>query len=96
MRFKKTEVCQTCAKLKNVCQTCLLDLEYGKCVEEFELRIRLIREEEKNCTQLFKMTIIVNVVSFTILILTRWCPRQNVSGQSIKAILMSMRFSRFR
>jgi hypothetical protein len=29
MRFKKTEVCQTCAKLKNVCQTCLLDLQYG-------------------------------------------------------------------
>ena len=30
MRFKKTEVCQTCSKLKNVCQTCLLDLEYGE------------------------------------------------------------------
>lgn len=30
MRFKKTEICQTCSKLKNVCQTCLLDLEYGK------------------------------------------------------------------
>eukprot|EP00039_Didymoeca_costata_P001193 m.50512 g.50512 ORF g.50512 m.50512 type:complete len:384 (-) comp10675_c0_seq1:403-1554(-) len=29
MRFKKTEICQTCAKMKNVCQTCLLDLEYG-------------------------------------------------------------------
>ena len=29
MRFKKTEVCQTCSKLKNICQTCLLDLEYG-------------------------------------------------------------------
>jgi hypothetical protein len=29
MRFKKTEVCQTCAKLKNCCQTCLLDLQYG-------------------------------------------------------------------
>ncbi|XP_051829908.1 pre-mRNA-splicing factor RBM22-like [Antechinus flavipes] len=29
MHFKKTEVCQTCSKLKNVCQTCLLDLEYG-------------------------------------------------------------------
>lgn len=33
MRFKKTEVCQTCAKLKNVCQTCLLDLEYGLPVQ---------------------------------------------------------------
>jgi len=32
-RFKKTEVCQTCAKLKNVCQTCLLDLEYGLPVQ---------------------------------------------------------------
>jgi len=29
MRFKKTEICQTCAKLKNVCQTCIFDLQYG-------------------------------------------------------------------
>ena len=29
MRFKKTEVCQTSAKVKNACQTCILDLEYG-------------------------------------------------------------------
>jgi len=28
-RFKKTEICQTCAKLKNVCQVCILDLDYG-------------------------------------------------------------------
>lgn len=32
-RFKKTEVCQTCAKLKNVCQTCIFDLEYGLPVQ---------------------------------------------------------------
>jgi pre-mRNA-splicing factor RBM22/SLT11 len=32
-RFKKTEICQTCAKLKNVCQTCLLDLEFGLPVQ---------------------------------------------------------------
>lgn len=29
MRYKKTEICQTCAKAKNVCQTCLLDLQFG-------------------------------------------------------------------
>ena len=28
-RYKKTEVFQTCCKLKNVFQVCLLDLEYG-------------------------------------------------------------------
>lgn len=28
-RFKKTEICQTCSKVKNVCQTCLLDLTYA-------------------------------------------------------------------
>ena len=33
--YKKTEVCQTCSKLKNICQTCILDLEYGKTLEDF-------------------------------------------------------------
>ncbi|XP_020216350.1 zinc finger CCCH domain-containing protein 4-like [Cajanus cajan] len=32
-RYKKTEICQTCSKLKNVCQVCLLDLEYGLPVQ---------------------------------------------------------------
>ncbi|GAC99419.1 RNA recognition motif containing protein [Pseudozyma hubeiensis SY62] len=32
-RFKKTEICSTCAKIKNVCQTCILDLQYGLPVQ---------------------------------------------------------------
>jgi len=32
-RFKSTVVCQTCAKIKNICQTCLLDLEYNLPVQ---------------------------------------------------------------
>ena len=26
---KKTEICQVCSKIKNLCQTCILDLQYG-------------------------------------------------------------------
>ncbi|KAJ3042707.1 RNA binding motif protein 22 [Rhizophlyctis rosea] len=33
MRNKKTEICQTCAKIKNTCQTCVLDLEFGLPVQ---------------------------------------------------------------
>ncbi|CAM9993511.1 unnamed protein product [Heterosigma akashiwo] len=32
-RFKSTQLCQTCSKLKNVCQVCVLDLQYGLPVE---------------------------------------------------------------
>lgn len=41
MRFKKTEVCQTCSKLKNVCQTCLLDLEYGLPIQVRDAALRM-------------------------------------------------------
>ncbi|KAM1790610.1 hypothetical protein FF1_034585 [Malus domestica] len=33
VQFKKSKICQTCSKLKNVCQVCLLDLEYGLPVQ---------------------------------------------------------------
>ncbi|MES1919550.1 U6 snRNA binding, variant 3 [Bonamia ostreae] len=32
-RFKKTQICRTCAQLKNVCQTCVLDLQFGLPVQ---------------------------------------------------------------
>lgn len=44
MRFKKTEVCQTCSKLKNVCQTCLLDLEYGLPIQVRDAALRFTEE----------------------------------------------------
>ncbi|XP_951830.1 uncharacterized protein TA15655 [Theileria annulata] len=28
-RYKQTIICQICAKIKNLCQTCLFDLQYG-------------------------------------------------------------------
>ena len=28
-RWKKTEICQVCTKIKNACQSCIRDLEYG-------------------------------------------------------------------
>lgn len=32
-RYKKTQLCQSCAKSKNVCQTCVLDLQFGLPVQ---------------------------------------------------------------
>lgn len=39
-RFKATELCYTCAKMKNVCQTCVLDLKYGLPVQVIESVMR--------------------------------------------------------
>ncbi|KAI0988558.1 hypothetical protein GJ496_009541 [Pomphorhynchus laevis] len=44
MRYKKTEICQTCSRLKNVCQTCLLDLEYGLPVEVRDTALKISKE----------------------------------------------------
>ncbi|XP_072165118.1 pre-mRNA-splicing factor RBM22-like [Diadema setosum] len=48
MRFKKTEVCQTCSKLKNVCQTCLLDLEYGLPIQVRDAALSIKDEMPKS------------------------------------------------
>lgn len=48
MRYKKTEICQTCSKLKNVCQTCLLDLEYGLPVQVRDSALKVKEELPKS------------------------------------------------
>lgn len=48
MRFKKTEICQTCSKLKNICQTCLLDLEYGLPVQLRDQALGLVDDIPKS------------------------------------------------
>ncbi|KAJ2487253.1 Pre-mRNA-splicing factor slt11, partial [Coemansia sp. RSA 2320] len=51
MRYKKTEICVTCAKLKNVCQTCILDLEHGLPVQVRDTALSIqdeVPKEESN------------------------------------------------
>lgn len=43
-RYKKTELCHTCAKMKNVCQTCVLDLQFSLPVQ---VRDSALEEGEK-------------------------------------------------
>eukprot|EP00443_Scrippsiella_acuminata_P048597 CAMPEP_0115184702 /NCGR_PEP_ID=MMETSP0270-20121206/9097_1 /TAXON_ID=71861 /ORGANISM="Scrippsiella trochoidea, Strain CCMP3099" /LENGTH=365 /DNA_ID=CAMNT_0002597793 /DNA_START=78 /DNA_END=1175 /DNA_ORIENTATION=- len=44
-RYKATVVCQSCARMKNVCQTCLFDLEYGLPVQ---VRDKFLEEQGGN------------------------------------------------
>jgi len=46
-RYKKTEICQTCARVKNVCQTCLFDLQYGLPVQ---VRDQTLAEADRQAT----------------------------------------------
>lgn len=48
MRFKKTEVCQTCSRMKNVCQTCLLDLEYGLPIQVRDAALKVQDDLPRN------------------------------------------------
>jgi len=41
-KFKRTEICLTCAKVKNLCQSCLLDLNFGL---QMELRDDFLKEK---------------------------------------------------
>eukprot|EP00919_Chromeraceae_sp_WS-2016_P050604 GHVR01119964.1.p1 GENE.GHVR01119964.1~~GHVR01119964.1.p1 ORF type:complete len:316 (+),score=89.11 GHVR01119964.1:88-1035(+) len=43
-RYKSTVVCQGCARLKNVCQVCIFDMEYGLPVE---VRDKYLEESQK-------------------------------------------------
>jgi len=43
-RFKQTIVCQHCSRMKNICQTCLLDLEFGVPVQ---VRDRFLAENDR-------------------------------------------------
>ena len=49
-RYKKTVICQEVAKAKNVCQCCLLDLDYNLPVQVRDYALGLQKEDEPTST----------------------------------------------
>ncbi|KAJ4874448.1 Uncharacterized protein Rs2_39466 [Raphanus sativus] len=47
VRYKKTEMFQSLAKLKNICQVCQLNLEYGLSVQDRDTTLNITTREEK-------------------------------------------------
>ena len=91
MRFKKTEVCQTCAKLKNVCQTCMLDLEYGLPVEVPCASIDLLNDTPVIHLNVLTMTGLATVKSALNLVYLLFLSEDNVrhavNGKQLKMSL---------
>lgn len=50
-RYKKTQLCRSCAKTKNVCQTCVLDLQYGLPVQVRDTALEQHEREGMPVTQ---------------------------------------------